>query len=200
MPERESYGPPPEEFSISVYGLTRAAPILPPDPKMHFRELSSRQNVNLIVVHSQQGSVSLADEHWACINDRHWSGIGYHYWIEPDGRILTARPVWTVGAHAVGFNKTSVGICLAGDARKHYWPPCQTAALAVLCLAIAKFNKNLTRWAYHRDVCDTDCPGVYAPHPDDLAAMLPVEDPLFPHYAPKDLPSAFPRARNVARS
>lgn len=43
-----------------------------------------------------------------------WSDIGYHYFIGFDGLMQAGRPVEQVGAHAVGHNNNSIGICLAG--------------------------------------------------------------------------------------
>lgn len=43
-----------------------------------------------------------------------WVAVGYHFVIRRNGTVETGRPVDTVGAHAVGVNGNSVGICLAG--------------------------------------------------------------------------------------
>lgn len=44
-----------------------------------------------------------------------WADIGYHFIITQDGQVHTGRPIEKPGAHAKGFNKTSIGICLTGD-------------------------------------------------------------------------------------
>ena len=46
--------------------------------------------------------------------DRGWSGIGYHFVIRRSGYVESGRPVEAKGAHAKGFNETSIGICLIG--------------------------------------------------------------------------------------
>lgn len=53
--------------------------------------------------------------------ERGWSGIGYHWVIRRDGTIEKGRDLDgdgdvddEQGAHAYGFNKNSVGICLIG--------------------------------------------------------------------------------------
>ena len=43
-----------------------------------------------------------------------WSDIGYHYLIDRDGTVTEGRPIENSGAHAKGYNKTSVGIALWG--------------------------------------------------------------------------------------
>lgn len=102
--------------------------------------LTMPRKIDTIVIHcsaSPHGTVSLIDE-WH--KARGWSGCGYHYvicncyptptsWVmkrpEPDldGLLQTGRPldndIWLeddeIGAHAYGFNRTSIGICLIGD-------------------------------------------------------------------------------------
>ena len=46
--------------------------------------------------------------------ERGWLKIGYHYVISRDGSIEIGRNEDTVGAHAKGYNATSVGKCLVG--------------------------------------------------------------------------------------
>ncbi len=46
--------------------------------------------------------------------ERGMSRIGYHYVIRRSGELETGRSLKDVGAHAVGFNLVSVGICLVG--------------------------------------------------------------------------------------
>lgn len=40
--------------------------------------------------------------------------IGYHYVIARNGAVFSGRHVDEIGAHAVGYNKKSLGICLVG--------------------------------------------------------------------------------------
>ena len=53
------------------------------------------------------------------VTDRGWSDIGYHYIIGLDGKIEAGRPVKKQGAHAKGYNKTSIGICYIGGLSKN---------------------------------------------------------------------------------
>lgn len=45
---------------------------------------------------------------------RGMNGIGYHYVIRLDGSVEKGRDVETVGAHCLGWNERSVGICYIG--------------------------------------------------------------------------------------
>ena len=46
---------------------------------------------------------------------RAWSDIGYHYYIERDGKIVSGRNESEMGAHCLGWNNKSLGVCLAGN-------------------------------------------------------------------------------------
>lgn len=45
---------------------------------------------------------------------RGFKGIGYHYVILPDGTIELGRPPSKAGAHCIGHNAHSIGICYVG--------------------------------------------------------------------------------------
>ena len=44
------------------------------------------------------------------------AAIGYHFVIDLTGEVWTGRGLDEVGAHAAGFNSSSVGVCLVGGA------------------------------------------------------------------------------------
>tara|TARA_R110002110_G_scaffold213870_1_gene427313 strand:+ start:958 stop:1374 length:417 start_codon:yes stop_codon:yes gene_type:complete len=46
--------------------------------------------------------------------ERGFNSIGYHYVIKRDGQVETGRDEDTQGAHALGYNHNSLGICLIG--------------------------------------------------------------------------------------
>ena len=49
-----------------------------------------------------------------CHLQRGFSDIGYHFYITRDGVLHHCRPVSEIGAHALGFNRHSIGICYEG--------------------------------------------------------------------------------------
>ncbi len=53
---------------------------------------------------------------------RKWDDIGYHKVIRRDGTIEDGRPEHVAGAHAAGFNKVSVAVCLVGGVDKDNKP------------------------------------------------------------------------------
>ena len=50
--------------------------------------------------------------------ERGWKGVGYHYVIKLDGTIQEGRPLDQIGAHCIGHNKKSIGICYIGGLDK----------------------------------------------------------------------------------
>lgn len=41
--------------------------------------------------------------------------VGYHFIIEKDGKVVQCRDITEEGAHCIGQNLTSIGICFAGN-------------------------------------------------------------------------------------
>ena len=76
------------------------------------------RTITLIVIHCsavRPGQQSSAKK----INDWHrdrgfQNGIGYHYVVRRDGSIEPGRPLEIIGAHVVGHNRHSIGICYEG--------------------------------------------------------------------------------------
>lgn len=67
-----------------------------------------------IVPHHAAASHATPDEihQWHLNNG--WSGIGYHAHISKKGRITRGRPVWALGAHAMGATQW-LGIVFEGN-------------------------------------------------------------------------------------
>ena len=43
-----------------------------------------------------------------------WDCIGYHFIVRTDGRVERGRILEKAGAHCLGFNKESIGVCYVG--------------------------------------------------------------------------------------
>lgn len=100
---------------------------------------------------------------------RGFNGCGYHYYIRRDGFICSMRPVERAGAHAKGFNATSIGIAYEGgldaggraaDTRTGQ----QRHALCALVRVLAE-DYGIKRVVGHRDLSpDLDGDGTVEPH------------------------------------
>jgi N-acetyl-anhydromuramyl-L-alanine amidase AmpD len=58
-------------------------------------------------------------------HERKFSDVGYHYFIRKTGQIEIGRPLYRIGAHCIGQNLKSIGICLSG---RHEFTKIQFAA------------------------------------------------------------------------
>ena len=94
---------------------------------------------------------------------RGFATIGYHYVIYRDGSIHEGRPLEQIGAHCVGHNKHSIGICYIGGCASDGKTPKDTrtpeqkeALLALLRRLKARFP-NATIHG-HRDFAAKACP------------------------------------------
>ena len=43
-----------------------------------------------------------------------WKCVGYHFYVRRDGTVENGRPIEEPGAHVVGHNRYSIGICYEG--------------------------------------------------------------------------------------
>ena len=73
-------------------------------------------NPNKIIVHCSASDNHRYDFRLICKDHirRGFTDIGYHFGIEPDGRIQILREIDRPGAHTKGYNSESIGICLMG--------------------------------------------------------------------------------------
>ena len=78
--------------------------------------------ITLLIVHCsavRPGQRSSAKDINGWHRDKGWNGIGYHYVVRRDGSIELGRPIEEVGAHCVGHNSHSIGICYEGGLDEH---------------------------------------------------------------------------------
>lgn len=130
--------------------------------------LKARPKTNMIVVHCSATQPSKSID-WRTIDAMHrqrgWLVIGYHYVITTNGTIQEGRPVDSIGAHAVGHNSNSIGICLIGGINKsgksvNNFTPEQFKALKELVDYLKTKYPSIKSVVGHRDLPNVkkDCP------------------------------------------
>jgi N-acetylmuramoyl-L-alanine amidase len=75
------------------------------------------RKINEIIVHcaaTREGRAFTVEDITRWHKARGFATIGYHYVIYRDGSIHKGRPLEQIGAHCVGHNKHSIGICYIG--------------------------------------------------------------------------------------
>ena len=84
--------------------------------------------------------------------------IGYQYFISYSGRVYQGRADNEEGAHTIGYNKQSIGICLQGNMDIEEPTLAQLTALEKL-VKEKKVRYNIKVINGHRDFSSTSCPG-----------------------------------------
>jgi len=121
--------------------------------------------VNFLVIHhSVSGDVSAAT-----INDWHlkngWAGIGYHKVVRANGVVEEGRPVSLQGAHCLGLNNQSIGICLTGNFSATPPPADQLSGLINLIKTLKMLYPDADVIGHSEavlvsgDASPTECPG-----------------------------------------
>jgi len=90
-----------------------------------------------------------------------WGDIGYHFLIDPSGRILEGRQLDWQGAHARGVNnRTNIGVCLLGDFSRRAPSAASLDSLQRLLDDLReRFDIPATRVLVHKELVATACPG-----------------------------------------
>lgn len=97
-------------------------------------------------------------------NDKGWADIGYHFLIDPAGRIWEGRPLQWQGAHAgtPDLNVGNVGIALIGDFDVEQPSAAQRESLGALLTSLcARYHVDRGHVFTHKEIRPgpTECPG-----------------------------------------
>jgi N-acetylmuramoyl-L-alanine amidase len=133
----------------------------------------------LIIHHSLTKDGKVND--WNAIRRYHvevnkWANIGYHYGIElvrDEYVIQKGRAEWRGGAHTLGMNSKSLGICVVGNYDLAEPPEAALNLLANLCANLCKkYNlKPADIETHHKYASYKTCPGKLFPM-DKLRAKV----------------------------
>lgn len=122
-----------------------------------------------IILHHEAASNGFRSVNkWHRDNPQIWLGhysslgfaIGYHYYIDKTGVVHQGRINSEEGAHCVGMNLKSIGICLEGDFNNYLPTGLQEKALKNLGTDLMKkHNIPLSNVVPHRHFARRDCYG-----------------------------------------
>lgn len=97
--------------------------------------------------------------------------VGYHYYIEKDGTLHQARADGDEGAHTIGKNSSSLGVCMAGNFDFGMPTPAQVITLKELLIKkTSQYNIPAVNIVPHRTFANKTCYGNNLA--DDWAAKL----------------------------
>jgi len=97
------------------------------------------------------------------VDERGWSDVGYHYIILLDGTIQKGRPTNKQGAHCLGHNSKSIGVCYIGGVDKYSKSKdtrtdAQKVALKALVFMIKDQFKTISSVHGHNEFSKKACP------------------------------------------
>jgi hypothetical protein len=89
-----------------------------------------------------------------------WGDIGYHFAVDPAGRVWEARPLRFQGAHVKDHNPGNIGIVVLGNFEMQSPTEQQVAALrGLLASLMSSYGVTVQRVHTHREWAVTACPG-----------------------------------------
>lgn len=94
------------------------------------------------------------------VSGRGWADIGYHYLIDPQGRVWEGRSIRYQGAHVKDQNENNMGVLVLGNFEMQSPSP---AALSSLDRFVAdqmrRYGVPMSRVRTHQELAPTECPG-----------------------------------------
>ena len=140
------------------------------------------RKLDLIVIHcsatranQMYSSEQLESDH----RQRGFQCCGYHFYVTRDGEVHRMRPVCVAGAHALGYNEHSIGVCYEGGLDSNGQPAdtrtkVQRQMLYLLVMEL-KRKYGIKRVVGHRDLSpDLNGDGVISK--DEWAKFCPCFD------------------------
>lgn len=118
---------------------------------------SQRLKTDYIILHHRAGTgdvKSIHKQHQA----QGYSGIGYQFYITKDGMIYEGRDLNAVGAHCLGYNINSIGICFEGNFEIEKATEKQIESGRNLIKHLKNIYPN-AEVKQHKDLYATVCPG-----------------------------------------
>jgi len=123
------------------------------------------RKINKIIIHcsaTPEGREHTVADITAWHKQRGFNTIGYHYVIYLDGSVHEGRPIEMIGAHTLGQNTNSIGICYIGGVDKDGKPkdtrtPAQKEALIELVAELKNQFPEATVHG-HNEFANKACP------------------------------------------
>lgn len=94
------------------------------------------------------------------VEARGWADIGYHYIVDPTGRIWEGRNEFKQGAHVKDQNENNLGILVLGNFERQRPTSAACASVdRIISAKMAQHRVRITSVRTHRELAPTECPG-----------------------------------------
>ena len=91
---------------------------------------------------------------------KNWGDIGYHYLVDPAGRVWEGRPLAWQGAHVANQNPGNLGICVMGNYEDQYPTDLQLETVErFVASQMRQYRVPVGRVFTHQELAATACPG-----------------------------------------
>jgi len=115
-----------------------------------------RKETNRVVYHhslSSFGDVDIIRKWHINRTDEKFEDIGYHFVVPVEGRFQHGRNIQMIGAHALGKNKDSIGVCIVGDFNLYEPSGHQINECARLYHDLCRAYSKTLNIEYHHELC-----------------------------------------------
>lgn len=126
----------------------------------------TKREISKIIVHcsaTQEGREYDIKDITKWHKEKGYKNVGYHFVVLLNGAIEVGRDIEEIGAHVVGHNKDSIGICYIGGLDKQMKSkdtrtPAQKKSLTGLIKILKKIYPEATVYGHNDFNKDKDCP------------------------------------------
>ena len=126
-------------------------------------KLLERNHTRYIVLHHRAGEGDAESIHKQHLS-KGYTGIGYHFYVRKNGEVYKGRPIGTVGAHTIGANDISVGVCFEGNFETDKDMPTKQQKSGKWLVGYLKKLYPDAKVVRHKDLQSTACPGKNFPY------------------------------------
>ena len=171
------YTPPPSPQVVTKASPVGTTGVIPRTQWAKGAPIPSRMDpmlpVNKITLHHDgmpsaftSTSQAAAAEHLESIRKAHlergFGDVGYHFLIDPSGRVWAGRDLRWQGAHVKDQNEGNLGICIMGNYEIQRPNQAQLqSAQRFVAQAMRYYNVRVNAVYTHREMAPTACPGRY---------------------------------------
>lgn len=144
----------------SAWAKGAPVPALMDRAQPYYRITVHHDGMNTFTSTDQYAAAQRLEQIRQAHRQRDFGDIGYHYVIDPAGRVWQGRPLEWQGAHVKATNQGNLGICMLGNYQQQSPNPQQLAALdRFVTSQMRTYNISLSDVRTHQEMAPTLCPG-----------------------------------------